>query len=45
MFGPEFFIAFGVGMLISGTATALYYSEEHIKRALRIPWFMVQANL
>jgi len=33
---PEFFIAFGVSMLISGTAIALYYSREHIKRALSI---------
>jgi hypothetical protein len=31
LFGPEFFIVFGVGVLISGTATALYYSKEHIK--------------
>jgi glycerol uptake facilitator-like aquaporin len=36
LFGTEFFIAFGIGVLISGSATALYYSKEHIKRALRI---------
>jgi len=29
-------IAFGIGMLISGTATALYYSKEQIRRALKI---------
>jgi len=36
LFGPEFFIAFGIGMLISGSATALYYRKENIKRVLGI---------
>jgi len=36
LFGTEFFIAFGIGMLISGSAIALYYSKKHIKRALKI---------
>jgi len=36
LFGAEFFIAFGIGMLISGSATAIYYSREHIKRVLKI---------
>jgi hypothetical protein len=36
LFGTEFFIAFGIGMLISGSATALYYGKEHIKRVLGI---------
>jgi hypothetical protein len=36
LFGTEFFIAFGIGMLISGGVIALYYSKEHIKRALKI---------
>jgi len=36
LFGTEFFIAFGIGMLISGSAIALYYGKEHLKRVLRI---------
>jgi len=36
LFGTEFFIAFGVGMLISGTATTLYYGKEQVKRVLKI---------
>ena len=36
LFGTEFFITFGIGMLISGGATALYYGKEHIKHVLRI---------
>jgi hypothetical protein len=36
LFGTEFFVAFGIGMLISGTATAIYYSKEHIRRVLKI---------
>jgi len=36
LFGTEFFIAFGIGILISGGATAIYYGKEHIKRVLRI---------
>jgi hypothetical protein len=36
LFGTEFFVAFGIGMLISGGATALYYGKENIKRVLRI---------
>jgi len=35
LFGTEFFIAFGIGMLISGSATALYYGKERIKRVLK----------
>ena len=36
LFGTEFFIAFGIGMLISGSATALYYGREQIKRTLKM---------
>jgi hypothetical protein len=36
LFGTEFFIAFGIGMLISGSATALYYGKENMKRILGI---------
>ena len=36
LFGTEFFIAFGTGMLISGSVTALYYGKEHIKRVLKV---------
>ena len=36
LFGTEFLIAFGIGMLISGGATALYYGKENIKRVLGI---------
>jgi hypothetical protein len=35
MFGIEFFVAFGMGMLISGGATALYYSREWLKEVFR----------
>jgi hypothetical protein len=31
LFGIEFFMAFGVGMLISGGITVLYYEKEHFK--------------
>jgi hypothetical protein len=31
LFGIEFFVAFGIGMLISGSATALYYHREKLK--------------
>jgi hypothetical protein len=36
LFGTEFFIAFGIGMLNSGSVTAIYYGKEHIKRVLKM---------
>ena len=36
MFGIEFFVAFGMGMLISGGATALYYGRERLKEVFRV---------
>ena len=45
LFGTEFFIAFGIGMLISGSATALYYGKEHIKRVLGISdWLIMDST-
>ncbi len=35
MFGIEFFIAFGIGVLISGGAIALYSNVEEIRQAIR----------
>jgi hypothetical protein len=31
----EFFMSFGVGMLISAGITALYYRKEHLKRIFK----------
>lgn len=41
LFETEFFIAFGIGMLISGCATGLYHSKERIKRVLKILDYLV----
>jgi hypothetical protein len=35
MFGMEFLVSFGIGMAISGGATALYYGRERIKEIFR----------